>query len=186
MFRFGQTDRIDGDGVFVFQMDGAWILAVLLMGVTHVELKGSERIAILTDKFNDMAIFGRDLATPDANHGGGRWETSEACGEANVNNRNLARMSADELWDLREEISTVLSTRLGAEKQRLERRLARLEGRAERSQTARRPYPKVHPKYRNPERPSETWSGRGKQPRWVAAQLRSGMKVGDLLISQTH
>ena len=103
-----------------------------------------------------------------------------------MKNKDLAMMSADELWDLREEISTILSTRLNAEKQRLERRLARLEGRIEHRQTARRPYPKVHPKYRNPERPSETWSGRGKQPRWVGAQLRSGMKVGDLLISQTH
>ena len=38
----------------------------------------------------------------------------------------------------------------------------------------RRPYPKVFPKYRNPKKPAETWSGRGKQPRWLTAQLRSG------------
>jgi hypothetical protein len=46
----------------------------------------------------------------------------------------------------------------------------------------RRPYPKVLPKYRNPKNPAETWSGRGKQPRWLAAQLRSGKKVDDFLI----
>jgi DNA-binding protein H-NS len=29
----------------------------------------------------------------------------------------------------------------------------------------RRPYPKVTPKFKNPQDPSQTWSGRGKQPR---------------------
>jgi DNA-binding protein H-NS len=116
----------------------------------------------------------------------GLRKTAEAYGEANVKNINLANMSANDLWRLREEVGTILSTKLGAEKQKLELRLARLNGRLEHKQEARRPYPKVHPKYRNPERPSETWSGRGKQPRWVGAQLRSGMRVDDLLISRTH
>ena len=103
-----------------------------------------------------------------------------------MKNKNLALMSADELWSLREEIHMILSTKLNAEKQMLESRLARLNGIIGHRQKARRPYPKVHPKYRNPERPAETWSGRGKQPRWVGVQLRSGMKVDDLLISRTH
>ena len=50
---------------------------------------------------------------------------------------------------------------------------------------ARRPYPKVLPKYRNPKNRSETWAGRGKQPRWLTAQLRSGKKLGDFLIRKT-
>jgi DNA-binding protein H-NS len=106
--------------------------------------------------------------------------------EANLKNRNLATMSTETLWSLREKIDVILATKLDAEKQELERRLARLNGRIEHKQTARRPYPKVHPKYCNPERPSETWSGRGKQPRWVGAQLRSGTKIDDLLIARTH
>jgi DNA-binding protein H-NS len=103
-----------------------------------------------------------------------------------VKTKNLAMMSADELWCLHEEICTVLSTKLDAEKLELERRLAQLDGRILSKQKTRRPYPKVLPKYRNPERPSETWSGRGKQPHWVGKQLKSGMKVGDLLIARTH
>jgi DNA-binding protein H-NS len=106
--------------------------------------------------------------------------------EATVNYKDLAMMSADELWSLHEEVRTTLSTKLDSEKQELERRLALLNGRAADRPKARRPYPKVHPKYRNPERPSETWSGRGRQPHWVGAQLRSGKKVDDLLIAQTH
>ena len=103
-----------------------------------------------------------------------------------MKNNDLAMMTTAALWSLREELDAILATKLDAEKQELERRLARLNGRVEQKQKARRPYPKVPPKYRNPERPSETWSGRGKQPRWVGAHLRSGMKVDDLLIVRMH
>ena len=99
---------------------------------------------------------------------------------------NLESMSIDELWILHEKIRAILSTKLDAEKQELDRGLAQINGRIEHKEKARRPYPKVHPKYRNPERPSETWSGRGKQPRWVGAQLRTGKKINDLLISRAH
>jgi|SRR5437667_10146118 len=50
------------------------------------------------------------------------------------------------------------------------------------SSTERRPYPPVVPKYRNPDRPSETWAGRGKKPRWLAAQLKSGKRIDDFRI----
>src|ERR1700688_28082 len=100
---------------------------------------------------------------------------------------NLESMSVDELWILHEKIGAILSTKLEAEKHQLERRLAQLNGRSSGCiERSRRPYPKVHPKYRNPERPSETWSGRGKQPRWIGALLRKGMRVDDLLISRAH
>jgi DNA-binding protein H-NS len=41
---------------------------------------------------------------------------------------------------------------------------------------------KVAPKYRNPANKSETWTGRGRQPKWVAAALKSGQKIDDLAI----
>ena len=41
---------------------------------------------------------------------------------------------------------------------------------------------KVAPKYRNPDNASETWSGRGKQPRWLAAEVAKGRKTEDFLI----
>ena len=53
---------------------------------------------------------------------------------------------------------------------------------ATKSSTGRRPYPAVVPKYRNPERPSETWAGRGKTPRWLAALLKSGKRIDDFRI----
>lgn len=43
---------------------------------------------------------------------------------------------------------------------------------------------KIAPKYRNPQNPDETWSGRGRQPRWVAAHLANGKKIERLLIKR--
>lgn len=50
------------------------------------------------------------------------------------------------------------------------------------SATKGRKLGKVAPKYRNPARPSETWTGRGKQPRWLAAETAKGRKLEDFLI----
>lgn len=41
---------------------------------------------------------------------------------------------------------------------------------------------KAAPKFRNPANRSETWSGRGKRPRWFNAALAAGKKQKDLLI----
>ncbi|GHA85519.1 H-NS family nucleoid-associated regulatory protein [Cognatilysobacter bugurensis] len=41
---------------------------------------------------------------------------------------------------------------------------------------------KVAPKYRNPENPDETWSGRGKQPRWLAAYTGQGRSLDEFKI----
>jgi DNA-binding protein H-NS len=41
----------------------------------------------------------------------------------------------------------------------------------------------VAPKYRNPDRPAEMWSGRGRKPRWLADKLAKGATVEDFLIS---
>lgn len=47
---------------------------------------------------------------------------------------------------------------------------------------ARKPLGKVAPKYRNPANTGETWTGRGKQPRWLAAYTAAGRKLDDFLI----
>jgi DNA-binding protein H-NS len=49
----------------------------------------------------------------------------------------------------------------------------------------RRKYPRVLPKYRNPQT-SETWSGRGKLPRWLAAAMKSGRKLEDFRIGESN
>jgi DNA-binding protein H-NS len=107
---------------------------------------------------------------------------------------NFDGMSVDELWQLHEELSQVLSVRLTSEKRELEKRLAQLRREKEMRQKEsadprsapreRRKYPRVFPKYRNPEEPSETWSGRGKQPRWLTAALKTGHKIEEFVIGK--
>ena len=102
-----------------------------------------------------------------------------------MNSHDLKSMSADELWALHERVTSILAREIGAEKARLEQRLRQLRRGAksdEHVSRARRPYPKVVPKFRNPKQPSETWAGRGKQPRWLTAQLMSGKKLDDFRI----
>ena len=104
---------------------------------------------------------------------------------------NLESLSIDELWQLHEELNQYLSGRLNAEKRALEKRLAQLRreneanaGQSELKSVPRpkRAYPRVHPKYRNPNAPNETWSGRGKQPKWLAAELKAGRAIEEFLI----
>lgn len=52
------------------------------------------------------------------------------------------------------------------------------------SKTKGRKLGKVAPKYRNPAKPSETWTGRGRQPRWMAAETAKGKKPEDFLIKK--
>lgn len=40
----------------------------------------------------------------------------------------------------------------------------------------------VKPKFRNPADAAQTWSGRGKRPRWFNEALKAGKKDKDLLI----
>jgi DNA-binding protein H-NS len=111
---------------------------------------------------------------------------------------NLDAMSVDEMWQLHEKISQVLSVRLSSEKRELEKRLEQLRREKEMRQTEpvdasslktvpreRRKYPRVYPKYRNPNEPSETWSGRGKQPRWLAVALKTGHTIEEFAIGDT-
>ena len=43
---------------------------------------------------------------------------------------------------------------------------------------------KVAPKYRNPANTKDTWTGRGRQPRWMAELVAAGKKVEDFLIKK--
>ena len=107
---------------------------------------------------------------------------------------NLHSMSVDEMWQLHEEISRLLSIRLTSEKRQLEKRLEQLRrdkqvaapkpsgGMGELARAPRRKYPRVFPKYQNPQEPSETWSGRGKTPRWLVAALKTGHKLEEFAI----
>src|SRR5437868_6700927 len=105
---------------------------------------------------------------------------------------DLTTMEFDELWEIHKQLTEILSERIIAEKHELEKRLAQLNrvedkpsalaNRPSVNRAPRRKYPKVLPKYSNPLSPSETWSGRGKQPRWVLAALKAGHRLDEFRI----
>jgi DNA-binding protein H-NS len=99
-------------------------------------------------------------------------------------------LSTEELWFLHNKVTAKLKAKIIAEKNVLEDRLARLNGRlrVEKISTTpeRRFYPTVFPKFQNPEQPSETWAGRGKKPRWLTAQLKLGRQIDDFRIELTE
>ena len=94
-------------------------------------------------------------------------------------------MPLDDLWELHQTVMSMLASKIEIQKQELERQLDELGrkfGGSPKDIPQPRPYPKVLPKYSNPSAPLETWSGRGKQPRWVVAALRSGHSLEDFRI----
>jgi DNA-binding protein H-NS len=98
---------------------------------------------------------------------------------------DFAGMSLDELWKLHEQIDLELEKKIKDEKRRL---LSRLEELNRKSSSVpvehpeRRHYPKVQPKFRNPNDPTITWSGRGKHPHWINDLLKAGKQIEDFRI----
>ena len=101
---------------------------------------------------------------------------------------NLEGMDFEELWLLHEELTKILTEKISAEKLELEKRLTQLNPTEPevRTDRIRRKYPEVLPKYYNPAAPEETWSGRGKRPRWLAAALQSGHDLEDFKITDSE
>ncbi len=105
-----------------------------------------------------------------------------------MKDRDLEKMGLDDLWSLHERLIEVLDRKLENEKHRLQNlldNLGRRFGGSPKDLPLRRPYPKVEPKFRNPNDPSETWSGRGKPPRWVVELLAAGRSLDEIRIQLT-
>ena len=94
---------------------------------------------------------------------------------------NIASMSVEALFKLRDDVSAVLATRASE----LRQQLAKLTG-GDTGSGKRRGRPpgrkgkKVPPKYRGPK--GATWSGRGLKPRWLTAEIKKGKKLEDFAI----
>lgn len=52
-------------------------------------------------------------------------------------------------------------------------------GNSKRKKTTRK---SVEPRYRSKANPSDTWTGRGKKPRWLVAELEKGATLDSFLI----
>jgi DNA-binding protein H-NS len=156
--------------------------ATALIPVLHVSQDG-RRLPNAADELEHDEISPRPLIPDDVHSKKLDVSRADQIG-AIVNRRELEIMSADELWTLHEKIATVLAAKINAEKALLEDRLSQLNrSRVEPvGSPSLRHYPRVLPKFRNPEEPSQTWAGRGKQPKWLVAKLKSGRKIDDFRI----
>ena len=106
----------------------------------------------------------------------------------------LDKMSVKELVDLESRLKKTIAAARDREKSAVKQKLEAIIESAgldagdviellglTRSRGARKGA-KVAPKYRNPENRLETWTGRGRQPRWLVAKLSKGGKLQDYAI----
>ena len=99
---------------------------------------------------------------------------------------NLRSMSFDKLVGLRNRVDAIMRSKIAGERRTLKSelvKLGRFQGSSSRSKPADGRSGRVAPKYRNPEKPGETWAGRGLKPRWLAAAIKTGKKLDDFLIA---
>lgn len=96
---------------------------------------------------------------------------------------NFSAMSIDALWQIHEELRIVLAAKMAAQRQEIDERLRDLDqfsASSQRAVTALRP--KAGPFYRNPDRPTQVWSGRGLRPRWLVFQLAAGRTLDEFQV----
>src|ERR1700753_3664140 len=108
-------------------------------------------------------------------------QSEDGPGQGIMADPGLESMSTDQLWELYELVVAELGCKIATERDVLVLRLRKLGVTDDELRREKRPYPKVLPKYRNPKNYSETWAGRGRQPRWLMKQLRSGKRLTDFL-----
>jgi DNA-binding protein H-NS len=101
---------------------------------------------------------------------------------------DLNSLSLKELRDLQSQVSKAIS---GYEDRRKREALAELEEKAKAmgfslaeltGVAAKRKRSPSTPKYANPANKDDTWSGRGRKPRWFSEALAKGKKPADLAI----
>lgn len=103
-------------------------------------------------------------------------------------NIDLNALSLKELKDLQSQVAKAISS---YEERRRKEALAELEEKAKEMgfslaeltgvSTVRKRAPAVA-KFANPDDSSDTWSGRGRKPRWFDAALKAGRKPEDMAI----
>ena len=96
---------------------------------------------------------------------------------------NLASMSVEELYKLRNDVAKAL-TEKARDIQRQLHRLGDLGLAGKRVRAGRKSLKgrKVAPKYRGPA--GATWAGRGAKPRWMQEAIKAGKKPEDFLIAK--
>jgi DNA-binding protein H-NS len=95
----------------------------------------------------------------------------------------LEKMPTGKLESLRAEVEAMIASKVAARRQELQSQLSEL---LEISGNGGRGGPNkarsVAAKYRNPKNADEVWSGRGRMPLWLGAQIKAGKDREDFLV----
>ena len=103
---------------------------------------------------------------------------------------DLNSLTTTDLERLQERVATILKARKDAEKSEAIERIRALASEAgitvsiHEGGGAGGKKGAVPPRYRNPDNPSDTWSGRGRAPRWLADLEAKGRKRTEFLIAK--
>jgi len=99
---------------------------------------------------------------------------------------DLDKMSLTDLKQLRKEVDTAISSYQERERSKarevLEQKAKELGFTLDEITGKKGRRPKTQAKYRNPEAPTETWSGRGRRPKWLDEKLSNGASLEDFRI----
>jgi DNA-binding protein H-NS len=97
----------------------------------------------------------------------------------------LEKMPTSKLESLRAEVEVMITTKVAARRQELETQLSELLEISGNGNGSYRKHPKtriVAVKYRNPKNADEVWSGRGRMPLWLGAEIKAGKDRQEFLI----
>jgi DNA-binding protein H-NS len=101
---------------------------------------------------------------------------------------NVDKMSLKDLLDLQNKVQRAIANAKERERNEVKQKIASLAANAGFSMQelfggrGSGKGNKVAVKFRNPDNGAETWTGRGRQPRWLAARIAKGAKLSDFAI----
>lgn len=99
---------------------------------------------------------------------------------------DLDNYTLEELTSLKEEIETAIRSinerSLAHVRKELEKIAESMGYKIDEVLEMRKARVKGDPKYCNPDKPEQTWTGRGRKPKWVKYALESGKVLDDLRI----
>jgi len=102
----------------------------------------------------------------------------------------LAKMSVKDLLSLQRRVETAIEARKERDKEAVKEKMEKLArdsgyniGELFGGKAGKKRAP-VAVKYRDPKNPENTWTGRGRMPRWLAAKVKSGQKRERFLIKK--
>lgn len=99
---------------------------------------------------------------------------------------NLNDLSVNELQSMIENAEAVLKAKEASHRKEVYAQIRELAASVgatvEISRSDKKQGSKVDPKYRNPDNPDETWTGRGLMPKWMRALIESGRDKSEFLI----